>query len=211
MDESGERPHDGVLGAQFESDAEFAREMARLAGLYVDRAKAAKTELDFSDESIESADAIGLQLYAALPRDVGGPKLEELRSGLASELGAYFGETFIKNHGGRWGWIAASGNRVFGLRTGADINAFPLVKARKRLQGAEHDNLAVLYSFLRRWPSTQAKRRSIGFRLWGRRPPGEPVEQPAGQLADAQPAEAAEEPAGELAERGAGHLPADGT
>jgi len=70
-------------------------------------------------------DGIGLQLYEVLSREAGGAELEERRSALASELGAYFGETFIKNHGGRWGWVAATGNRLFGLRTDAGLSAFP--------------------------------------------------------------------------------------
>ncbi|MGD0018254.1 MAG: hypothetical protein ABSD62_03290 [Candidatus Limnocylindrales bacterium] len=163
MNESGERPHDGILGVQFEPDDELALEMASLAGLYVDRAQKLQVALDFSDASIEVADGIGLQMYEALPREVSRAELEEHRSALASELGAYFGETFIRNHGGRWGWVAATGSRIFGLRTDAGLSAFPLSKARKRLQGAEHDSLGVLYNFLWRWPETQARRRSAAF------------------------------------------------
>lgn len=161
-DESGERPHDGVLGVQFETDAAMAQEMADLAGRYVERGRALKAALDFSDASIEVADGVGLQLYEALSRDSGGAELEERRHALASELGAYFGETFIRNHGGRWGWVAATGNRLFGLRTDAGLSAFPLGRARKRLQGAQNDSLAVLYAFLLRWPETQKRRRSFG-------------------------------------------------
>jgi len=158
-DESGERPHEGVLGAQFEPDAALAAEMAGLAGRYVDRGRDLAVTLDYSDESIETADRIGLQMYAALPQEASHEKLEELRSALASELGAYFGETFIRNHGGRWGWLAAPGNRVFGLRTDAGLSAFPLGQARKRLQGAENESLAASYTFLWRWPETQTQRR----------------------------------------------------
>ena len=160
MDESGERPHDGILGVQFEPDAALALEMEGLAGRYVDRGRDLQVALDFSDASIEDADGIGLQMYASLPREATGADLEGRRHALASELGAYFGETFIRNHGGRWGWVAATGDRVFGLRTNDGLSAFPLGKARKRLQGAENDSLAAVYSFLRRWPDTQARRRS---------------------------------------------------
>jgi len=193
MDESGERPHDGVLGVRFEPDAEMSREMTSLAGRYVARGRALEVGLDFSDESIEAADGIGLRMYDPLSRKASGPKLEKLRSALASELGAYFGETYIRNHGGQWGWLAGSGTRVFGLRTDAQISAFPLGKARKRLQRAENESLASLYSFLCRWPATQTRRRWIGARLWGRTQPEEPAEAPAEEPSG----EPAGEPSGE--------------
>jgi hypothetical protein len=183
MDESGERPHDGVLGARFEQDAEMALEMASLAGRYVDRGRAVGVTLDFSDASIEAADGLGLRLYDPLPKKASGPKLEELRNAVASELGAYFGETFIRNHGGQWGWVAGSGARVFGLRTDAEISSFPLVKARRRLQRAENESLAALYSFLCQWPATQKKRRWIGARFWGRTPREEATEGPVEEAA----------------------------
>ncbi len=104
-DESGERPHDGILGVQFEPDAAMAAEMAGLAARYVERGNALKVALDFSDASIETADRVGLQMYEALPQDGGRVALEERRSALASELGAYFGETFIKiTAAGGAGW-----------------------------------------------------------------------------------------------------------
>jgi hypothetical protein len=161
-DESGQKPHDGILGVAFEPDAALALEMADLAGRYVERGRKHQAALDFSDASIETADGVGLQMYEALAREASGAELEERRSALASELGAYFGETFIKNHGGQWGWVAATGNRLFGLHTAAGLSAFPLGRARKRLQGAQNDSLAVLYAFLLRWPETQKRRRSFG-------------------------------------------------
>jgi hypothetical protein len=160
MNVSGERPHFGVLGVPFEEDTEMAGEMAGLAKRFVERGRENEAILDFSDSSIDVADGIGLQMYEALPRAASGPKLEELRSALASELGAYFGETFIRNHGGRWGWVAGSGTTVFGLRTEAGINAFPVIKARKRMSGAENESLAVVYAFLCRWQETQGQKRA---------------------------------------------------
>jgi hypothetical protein len=163
MNEFGGRPHDaivdGIVAVPFEPDAALALEMAGLAERYVARARDLQVALDFSDASIEAADGVGLKMYESLRGKASRDKLEQLGSALASELGAYFGETFIQNHGGQWGWVAASGDRVFGLRTDAGLSAFPLGKAKKRLQGAQHDSLATLYSFLWRWPETQAQRR----------------------------------------------------
>lgn len=161
MDESGERPHDEVGGAQFEPDAKLALEMARLAAQYADRAREHQVPLDFSDASIEAADGIGLQIYETLPSGDYGARGGEFRIELANELGAYFGETFIRNHGGSWGWVAGTGNRIFGLRTKGGLSAFPLGKAKRRLQRAENDSLSALYRYLAQWPETQQRRRSF--------------------------------------------------
>ena len=159
MDESGERPHEGIIRDAFEPDPAVALEMAGLAERYVERARDLKVALDFTDASIEVADEVGLRMYASIAGEITRARREELRSALAPELGAYFGETFIRNHGGQWGWVAGTGNGVFGLRTDAGLSAFPLAKARKRLQGGEQDSLAVLYGFLWHWPETRARRR----------------------------------------------------
>ena len=73
---------------------------------------------------------------------------------LVFELGAYVGETFIRNHGGRWGWAAMPGNRAFGLRTDSGLTAFPLTKAKKRLLG-NFGSLVAFYRLLVRWPEIQ--------------------------------------------------------
>jgi hypothetical protein len=161
MDESGERPHDEVAGVEFEPDDALALEMADLAGRYADRGRELKVPLDFSDASIDVADGMGLRIYGSLPPGVYGARTGGSRNSLAFELGAYFGETFIRNHGGRWGWVAGTGNRVFGLRTNGGISAFPLGRAKRRLAGAENDSLGTLYSFLTHWPDIQARRRSV--------------------------------------------------
>ena len=152
MDESGERPHDGVLGVQFEADAEVALEMAGLAGRYAERGRDLDVALDFSDASIDAADGIGVQMYDSLPREASGAKLEEMRSALAFDPRR-------RSSFRQWGWLAAIGNRVFGLRTAAGLSAFPLVQARKRLKGAEQDSLGFIYRYLWRWPETQTRRR----------------------------------------------------
>jgi hypothetical protein len=162
MDESGERPHEGVIGVQFEPDAALALEMAGLAERYAERGRENAVALDYSDASIEAADGMAVRLYGTLSQGVYGARSGGPRALLASELGAYFGETFIRNHGGRWGWVAGPGNRIFGLRTNGGLSAFPLGQARRRLTGAANDSLAAMYRYLWNWPDTQARRRSAG-------------------------------------------------
>ena len=104
-------------GVPFEPDEATAQKVARLAGQFVDRVRELHVALRYSDGSIAAAEEIGLRLFESLRRRFQGVQLEEARGGLADELGAYFGETFIKNHGGRWGWATVGESRVFGLRT----------------------------------------------------------------------------------------------
>ena len=94
---------------------------------------------------------MGVQTYAALCHDLSRDELKELQGTLVLELGAYVGETFIRNHGGQWGWAAMPGGRAFGLRTDSGLNAFPLTKAKKRLLG-NLGSLVAFYQLLVRWP-----------------------------------------------------------
>jgi hypothetical protein len=137
----------------FEPDEVTALELAQMAGLYVERGRALDVALDYSDASIEAAEEMGVQAYASLCRGLSGDELRQLQGTLVFELGAYFGETFIRNHGGCWGWATMPGNRAFGLRTGSGLTAFPLVKAKKRLLG-NFGSLVVFYRLLVRWPET---------------------------------------------------------
>ena len=88
---------------------------------------------------------------ASLCRGLSGDELRQLQGTLVFELGAYVGETFIRNHGGCWGWATMPGNRSFGLRTGSGLTAFPLTKAKKRLLG-NFGSLVAFYRLLVRWP-----------------------------------------------------------
>ena len=66
------------------------------------------------------------------------------------DLGAYFGEALIRNHGGRWGWATMGGRRVFALRTNSGFTAFPVRMARKILKSEEPGTLVTLYRSLSR-------------------------------------------------------------
>ena len=137
----------------FEPDETTALELAQMAGLYVERGRALGVALDFSDASIEAAEEMGVRTFASLCRGLAGDELKQLQGTLVFELGAYVGETFIRNHGGCWGWATMPGNRAFGLRTGSGLTAFPLVKSKKRLLG-NFGSLVAFYRLLVRWPET---------------------------------------------------------
>lgn len=137
--------------APFQTDDVTALEATRMACLYIERGRDQGVRLDFSDESIATAEEMGVQTYATLCRGLALTELRELQSDLVSELGAYVGETFIRNHGGTWGWAPMPGGRAFGLRTDAGLTAFPMTKAKKRLLG-NIGSLVAFYRLLVRWP-----------------------------------------------------------
>jgi hypothetical protein len=137
----------------FEPDETTALELTQMAGLYVERGRALGVALDSSDSSIEAAEEMGVRTYASQCRGLAGDELKQLQATLVFELGAYVGETFIRNHGGCWGWAAMPGNRAFGLRTDSGLTAFPLTKAKKRLLG-NFGSLVAFYRLLVRWPET---------------------------------------------------------
>ena len=146
--DKGQGPSGGAV--PFKRDYTAAREMAIRAGRYARQARDLGVVLDLSDASIGVAEEFGLGLWAMLPAGPSDDKVEELRGRLIFDLGAYFGETLIRNHGGRWGWATIDGRRVFALRTSTGFTVFPLRKARKILRGEESGTLATLYQLLSR-------------------------------------------------------------
>ena len=146
--EKGQKPSGGAV--PFKRDYTAAREMVIRAGRYARRARDLGVVLDLSDASIEAAEAFGLELWAMLPGGLSDDNAEQLRERLIFDLGAYFGETLIRNHGGRWGWAIMDGRRVFALRTSGGFTVFPMRKARKILRGEEPGTLTTLYEFLLR-------------------------------------------------------------
>jgi hypothetical protein len=150
---SAEGRGDAAAVVPFEPDETTALELAKMAGLYVERGRALSVVLDYSDASIEAAEEMGVRTYASLCRGLVGDELKQLQGTLVFELGAYVGETFIRNHGGCWGWATMPGNRAFGFRTDSGLTAFPLTKAKKRLLG-NFGSLVAFYRLLVRWPET---------------------------------------------------------
>ena len=78
--------------------------MASRASTYARRGRELYVSLDYSDASIEAADEVGVRLWESLVVGLSDAEVQEVRGRLIFELGAYFGETLIQNHGGRWGW-----------------------------------------------------------------------------------------------------------
>ena len=140
-----------ATAAQFQQDDATAIELFKMSGAYVDRGRKLGVRLDYSDESVAAAEEMGVQTYARLCDGLTLAELRELQSALVSELGAYVGETFIRNHGGYWGWAPMPGGRAFGLRTATGLTAFPMTKAKKRLLG-NIGNLVAFYGLLVSWP-----------------------------------------------------------
>jgi hypothetical protein len=144
--DEGKKPSSGRV--PFKPDYTAAREMAIRASTYAGRGRDLYVALDFSESSIEAADELGLRLWGALVLGLSDAEAEEVRGRLIFELGAYFGETFIQNHGGKWGWATMAGRKVFALMTDSGFLAFPMNRARKRLRLEEPDTLTTFYRFL---------------------------------------------------------------
>jgi hypothetical protein len=144
--DEGKKPSGGSV--PFKPDYTAAREMAIRASTYAGRGRDLYIPLDYSESSIEAADELGFRLWGALVLGLSDAEAEEVRSRLIFELGAYFGETFIQNRGGRWGWATMAGRKVFALMTDSGFVAFPMHRARKRLRREEPDTLVTFYRFL---------------------------------------------------------------
>jgi hypothetical protein len=119
--------------------------MASRASTYARRGREIYVSLDYTDASIEAADEVGVRLWESLVVGLSDTEAQEVRGRLIFELGAYFGETLIQNHGGRWGWATLSGRKVFALLTDSGFLVFPVNRARKRLRGEEPEDLAAFY------------------------------------------------------------------
>lgn len=135
----------------FQQDDATAIELFKMSGAYVERGRKLGVRLDYSDGTIAAAEEMGVRTYAELCQGLALAELRELQTALVSELGAYVGETFIRNHGGCWGWAPMPGGRAFGLRTASGLTAFPMTKAKKRLLG-NIGSLVAFYRLLVRWP-----------------------------------------------------------
>jgi hypothetical protein len=134
----------------FKPDDTAAREMASRASTYARRGRDLYIALDYSDASIEAADEVGVRLWDSLVLGLSDEEAQEVRGRLIFELGAYFGETLIQNHGGRWGWATMAGRKVFALLTDSGFLAFPVNRARKRLRREEPDSLVTFYELFSR-------------------------------------------------------------
>ena len=152
---STDKPDEGT--AKFEPDNKAAREMALLAGYLVEHGREYSLTLDYSEGSIGDADALAVRLFEAIPHDSSAGLSEQERA-LILELGAYVGETFIRNHGGMWGWAETlDAGRNVGLRTNDGLIVFPVSTASNRLEGADVDSMVIFYRILTVWPQALGK------------------------------------------------------
>lgn len=149
----------------FKPDYTAAREMASRASTYARRGRELYIPLDYTDASIDAAEEVGLRLWELLAVGLPADEAQEVRGRLIFELGAYFGETLIQNHGGQWGWATMAGRKVFSLLADSGFLVFPINRARKRLRGEESDSLATIYGvFARERPNADgAKLRGHGM------------------------------------------------
>ena len=142
---SGEGRRPSGANVPFKPDPTAAREMASRASTYARRGRELYVSLDYIDASIEAADELGVRLWESLVVGLSDAEAQEVRGRLIFELGAYFGETLIQNHGGRWGWATLAGRKVFALLTDSGFLVFPVNRARKRLRSEEPEDLVTFY------------------------------------------------------------------
>lgn len=124
-----------------------------LAGCAAEMVKVARDrhsiDLDYSDASAEAVEGIAERFWQSRPTGPSDPATERIIVGVSNDLGGYLGETFRRNHGGEWGWVAdGRGGRFPGFRTPSGALFWPTGKARNRLINGPEDNLALYYSQL---------------------------------------------------------------
>jgi hypothetical protein len=139
----------------FEPSEKAAQEMVTMAGHWADHGRQYGLDLDYSDDSIGVAEALGLRLYEAIPHDESGELTDQERI-VTLELAAYIGESFIRSHGGEWGWAQNGRGRDLGLRTGDGITVYPIATVTHRLAGSDVDSLVIFYRLISNWPIAQA-------------------------------------------------------
>jgi hypothetical protein len=119
--------------------------------------------LDYSEASISVAEQAVVTLVERMQATLTG---EELAHGVwyrGVQLGAYVGETFIRNEGGSW-VFANNPERDAGVLTDDGWIAFPITKAHKRLANGAADSVTSMYRLMAHHRASLPRR--------GRQPPG---------------------------------------
>jgi len=120
--------------------------MKRLAAEFVDLMRELDWQLDYSEQSIQTLEAMIERQFADWrPWRIG--KVAKKNLPVASLVGAYLGEVMIRNVGGRWGWMPEFDVAAVQLPSG--IWTSPPAKAQKRFVNGKEDDLAFYYEALK--------------------------------------------------------------
>ena len=102
--------------------------------------------LDWTDDSVQSIEAIAGHLHETLPDP---PPSEKEILALATMLGSYVGEVFRRNHGATWGIVSLGDEKMPGLKSSHDGTTFwPWGRMRNRLLNGPEDNIWHYYQVL---------------------------------------------------------------
>lgn len=124
---------------------EIAAEMADAAGALMRVAQSEGWNLDGSVESVDLLDRMIDELWEATDAE-GTGRVEPEFEQMAPLIGAYLGEVFARDLGGRWD-VAADGSAA--MRLPGDAWVYPLHKAYRRFQNGHDDDLPFYYATMR--------------------------------------------------------------
>jgi hypothetical protein len=120
--------------------------MKRLAEQFVASVRDLGWDLDFSEQSVQTLEAMVEQQFRDW-RPWRSGKVARKNAPIASLVGAYLGEVMIRHIGGHWGWMPEFDVAAIQLPSGTWTS--PPAKAQKRFVNGKEDNLALYYEALK--------------------------------------------------------------
>lgn len=106
-----------------------------------------KIQLDWSDESINKVEEI---LDAFHRQSIKDKPTEAQIFSFARPFGSYIGEVYRRNHGANWGMCTIEEQTFPGLSCTTNGKQFwPWIKAQKRIENGDEDNVWHYYQSLR--------------------------------------------------------------
>ena len=151
LSDNGQNPDETVQFVADKKVARTARDLAkRMVYLGYDQFD---VRLDYSDASIKDLDQAAVQFHHDLQSPlIASDKRDSQVDAIASLLGSYLGETYVRNHGAESGRITSSdGSSTVGLRAAATGVMFaPQQRARKCLEAGESQSLLTYYAVIAR-------------------------------------------------------------
>jgi hypothetical protein len=121
-------------------------DMKRLAEQFVASMRDLGWDLDFSEQSVQTLEAMVEQQFEDW-RPWRSGKVAKKNLPIASLVGAYLGEVMIRHIGGHWGWMPEFDVAAIQLPSGTWTS--PPAKAQKRFVNGNEDNLAFYYEALK--------------------------------------------------------------